>query len=202
MTRTPTNRRQRPSKEHHYRPKVVNLRDMRSKPKKVVPPRVIYVQQPYYDQMECGSKKVEARPNYPCLQDLVPGTRVEFSNRYSGRSFLATITSRRVHRDFATMLRKETIKDCLPNRDPYDLQRAVNVYHSFRNETYKFIAKKHGVVSLRFEHVEPIKPKRAPRTHVRSEYKRNSLCAIFEYCNPKFEYAKRKCRERLNNLIL
>ena len=201
MTRTPTNRRQRPSKEHHYRPKVVNLRDMRSKPK-VIPPRVIYVQQPYYDQMKCGSKKVEARPNYPCLQDLVPGTRVEFSNRYSGRSFLATITSRRVHRDFATMLRKETIKDCLPNRDPYDLQRAVNVYHSFRNETYKFIAKKHGVVSLRFEHVEPIQPKRAPRKHVRSEYKRNSLCAIFEYCNPKFEYAKRKRRERLNNLIL
>ena len=201
MTRAPTNRRQRPSKEHHYRPQVVNLRDMRSKPK-VIPPRVIYVQQPYYDQMECGSKKVEARPNYPCLQDLVPGTRVEFSNRYSGRSFLATITSRRVHRDFTTMLREETIKDCLPDRDPYDLQRAVNVYHSFRNETYKFIAKKHGVVSLRFEHVEPIKPKHVPRTHVRSEYKRNSLCAIFEYCNPKFEYAKRKRRERLNNLIL
>jgi len=113
--------------------------------------------------MECGSKKVEARPNYPCLRDLVPGTQVEFSNRFSGRSFLATITSRRVHRDFATMLRAESIKDCLPDRDPYDLQRAVNVYHSFRNETYKYIVKKHGVVSLRFEHVEPIQPKRAPR---------------------------------------
>ena len=201
MTRTSTRDRQRPSKKH-YRPQVVSLRELRESRIQEVPPRVIYVQQPYYDQMECGSKKVEARPNYPCLQDLVPGTRVEFSNRYSGRSFLATITSRRVHRDFATMLRKETIKDCLPNRDPYDLQRAVNVYHSFRNETYKFIAKKHGVVSLRFEHVEPIKHERAPRKHVRSEYKRNSLCAIFEYCNPKFEYAKRKRRERLNNLIL
>ena len=201
MTRTHTHRCQRPSTKHHYRPQLVNLRDMRPKPK-VVPPRVIYVQQPYYDQMECGSKKVEARPNYPCLRDLVPGTLVEFSNRYSGRSFLTTITSRRVHRDFATMLRAESIKDCLPDQDPYDLQRAVNVYHSFRNETYKFIAKKHGVVSLRFEHVEPIKRKRAPRTHVRSEYKRNSLCVIFEYCNPKFEYAKRKRRERLNNLIL
>ena len=89
-----------------------------------------------------------------------------------------------------------------PDRDPYDLQRAVNVYHSFRNETYKFIAKKHGVVSLRFEHVEPIKRKRAPRTHVRSEYKRNSLCAIFEYCNPKFDFVKRRRQERLNNLIL
>ena len=84
------------------------------------------------------------------------GTLVEFSNRFSGRSFLATITSRRVHRDFATMLRAETIKTCLPDRDPYDLQRAVNVYHSFRHETYKFITRKHRVVSLRFEHVETV----------------------------------------------
>ena len=201
MTRTHTHRCQRPSTKHHYRPQLVNLRDMRPKPK-VVPPRVIYVQQPYYDQMECGSKTVEARPNYPCLRDLVPGTLVEFSNRYSGKSFLATITSRRVHRDFATMLRAQSIKDCLPDRDPYDLQRAVNVYHSFRNETYKYIARQHRVVSLRFEHVEPIQPKRAKRTHERSGYKRNSLCAIFEYGNPKFEYVKRRRRERLNNLIL
>ena len=200
MTRTSTRDRQRPSKKH-YRPQTVNLRDLRPTPK-VVPPRKIYVQYPYYDQMECGYKTVEARPNYPCLRDLVPGTLVEFENQYSGRSFLATITSRRVHRDFATMLRKETIKDCLPDQDPDDLQRAVNVYHSFRDETYKFIAKKHGVVSFRFEHVEPIKPKRVPRTHVRNEYKRNSLCAIFEYCNPKFEYVKRRRQERLNNLIL
>ena len=106
--------------------------------------------------MGCGVKKVEVRPNYPSLRDLVPGTAVEFANRFSGRSFLATITSRRVHRDFATMLRKESIKDCLPDRDPYDLQRAVNVYHSFRHETYNFIGHKHGVVSLRFEHVEPV----------------------------------------------
>ena len=201
MTRTHTHRCQRPSTKHHYRPQVVNLRDMRPKPK-VVPPRVIYVKQPYYDQMECGSKKVEARPNYPCLRDLVPGTLVEFSNRFSGRSFLATITSRPVHRDFATMLRAKSIKDCLPDRDPYDLQRAVNVYHSFRNETYKYITRQHRVVSLRFEHVEPIQPKRAPRTHERSGYKRNSLCSIFEYGNPKFEHVKRRRRERLNNLIL
>ena len=158
------------------------------------------MQQPYYNQMECGSKTVEARPSYPCLRDLVPGTLVEFSNRYSDRSFLATIKSRRVHRDFVTMLRAESIRDCLPDRDPYDLQRAVNVYHSFRNETYKYIAKKHGVVSLRFEHVEPIKPKRVPHTREGS-YKRNSLCAIFEYGNPKFEHVKRRRRERLNNLI-
>ena len=89
--------------------------------------------------MESGLKTVEARPNYPCLRDLVPGTLVQFSNRYSGRSFLVTITTRRVHRDFATMLRAETIKDCLPDpRDPQDLQRAVNVYHGFRNKTYKW----------------------------------------------------------------
>jgi len=188
MTRTSTGR-QRPEKKKRYRPKRVNLRDLRPQPR-AVPPRVIYVQTPYYEQMECGAKTVEARPNYPCLRDLTPGTPVEFANRFSGRSFLATITSRRVHRDFATMLREETIKDCLPDRDPYDLQRAVNVYHSFRRQTYKFIARKHGVVSLRFEHEEPVQPQRtAPCTHDRGEYDKNSLCSIFEY-------VKRKSRER------
>ena len=120
-----------------------------------------------------------------------------------GRSWLPSPASRRVHRDFATMLRAESIKDCLPDQDPYDLQRAVNVYHSFRNETYKYIARQHKVVSFRFEHVEPIQSKRVPfRTHDRRGYKRNSLCAIFEYGNPKFEHVKRRRRERLNNLIL
>ena len=55
------------------------------------------------------------------------------------------------------------LKDCQADRDPDDLQRAVNVYayHSFKHETYKFIARQHGVVSLRFEHVEPpVQPKR------------------------------------------
>ena len=72
----------------------------------------------------------------------------------------------------------------------------MNVYHSFRNETYKFIAKKHGVVSLRFEHVEPtepvttVTPKRTPIRYDRTDYKRNSLCSIFEY-------VERKRRERL-----
>ena len=194
MTRTATNRPRPSQKKHHYRPQTVNLRDLRSKPVEISP-RVIYVQQPYYDQMECGEKTVEARPNYPCLRDLVPGTLVKFCNRFSGRSFLATITTRRVHRNFATMLRAETIKDCLPDRDPHDLQRAVNVYHSFRNDTYKFIAKKHGVVSLRFQHVEPVtvtpvKSKRAPLRYDRGEYNRNSLCSIFEY-------VEKKRRERL-----
>ena len=192
MTKTSTTRPRVSSKKHHYRPQRVNLHDLRPKPK-TVPPRVVYVQNPDYDQMECGSKKVEARPNYPCLQDLVPGTLVKFSNRFSGRSFLATITGRRVHRDFTTMLRVETIKDCLPDRDPHDLQRAVNVYHSFRDNTYRFIAKKHKVVALRFEHVEPVTPVTSERTPIRydrSEYKRNSLCAIFEY-------VEKKRRERL-----
>ena len=184
MTRSSTTNRPRPSKKRRYRPKRVNLRDLRPEPR-AVPPRVIYVQTPYYEQMECGAKTVEARPNYPCLRDLLPGTLVKFTNRFLERSFLATITGRRVHRDFATMLRKETITDCLPDQDPYDLQRAVNVYHSFRNETYKFIAKKHGVVSLRFEHVEPVQPKRTTCIHDSSEYDRNSLCSIFGYVEKK-----------------
>ena len=189
MTRTSVRRARPVQKKHHYRPQRVNLRDLvRPKPQTVAP-RIICVQNPYYEQMESGTKTVEARPNYPCLRDLVPGTRVEFSNRYSGRSFLATITTRRVHRDFATMLRAETIKDCLPDRDPHDLQRAVNVYHGFRHGTYKFIARQHGVVALRFEHVEPLqhKPNRTTphSVHKRDEYDRNSLCAIFDYVQRK-----------------
>ena len=169
------------------------MSELRSKPETTVTPRIIYVQNPYYQQMESGTKTVEARPNYPCFRDLVPGTLVEFCNRFSGRSFLATITSRRVHRDFQTMLRQETIKDCLPDRDPDDLQRAVNVYHALRHGTYKFIARKHGVVSLRFEKKDIEEPESEPTpiaiNYDRSEYQRNSLCAIFDY-------VQRKHRER------
>ena len=64
---------------------------------------------------------------------------MEFSHRFSVRSFIANITSRRVHRDFVSMLRAESFKDCLPDRDRNDLQCVVNVSHSFRNETYKFM---------------------------------------------------------------
>ena len=145
MTRTPTRhaRRSKKTRTHNYCPQRIKISDLRTKPT-VFPPRVIYVTNPFYEQMEYGEKTVEARPNYPSLQDVVPGTLVEFKNRSSGCSFLARITSRRVHHDFATMLRKETIKACLPDHDPEDLQRAVNTYHSFRHDTYKFIARKHG----------------------------------------------------------
>ena len=84
------------------------------------------------------------------------------------------------------MLREETIKDCLPDQDPFDLQRAVNVYHSFRNGTYKFIARQHKVLAVRFEHVEPVETKRTtPHAHDRDEYDSNSLCSIFEYVERK-----------------
>ena len=156
MTRTSVGRTRTSKKKRHYLPKTVNLRDVRHRRDSKVPPRVIYVQNPYFELMRSGRKTVEARPNYPCLRDLVPGTLVQFSNRFTAKSFLATITTRRVHRDFATMLRVESIEACLPDRDPNDLQRAVNVYHSFRNNTYKYIARTHGVVSFRFQHIEPV----------------------------------------------
>ena len=178
MTRTSV-RHPRPSKKkHHYRPRLINIQELRKQPEEV-PPRVIYVTSPFYEQMERGEKTVEARPNYPCLRDVTPGTLVEFSNRSSGTSFLTKITSRRVHRDFQTMLRKETIQACLPDHDPTDLQRAVNTYHSFRHGTYKFIARKHGVVSFRFTHVENNLSKKDDIGW--GEYDKNSLCSIFEH---------------------
>ena len=185
MTRS-TNRHTRTSKKtHHYRPTRLNIAELRKKPSES-PPRVIYVTSPFYEQMEGGWKTVEARPNYPSFRDIQPDTTVEFRNRYSGASFTARITSRRVHRDFATMLRKETIHDCLPDHDPDDLQRAVNTYHSFRQETYKFIAKKHGVLSLRFAIIDPEhmlcsqQQTRHDTADIIMDYDRNSLCSIFE----------------------
>ena len=89
MTRT-SSRHGRTSKKtrtHHYRPRKINISELRRKPA-TDPPRVIYVTSPFYEQMEYGEKTVEARPNYPCLKDIVPGTVVEFKNRSSGCSFL------------------------------------------------------------------------------------------------------------------
>ena len=140
------------------------------------------------------------RTTHVYARDLVPGTLVQISNERSGSSFLATITTRREHRDFVTMLRVESIKDCLPDRDPDDLQRAVNVYHAMKDGTYKFIARKHRVVSLRFErvnpadeHVDPAEHKRTTShtVHKRDEYERNSLCAIFDYVEGKSRYKTR-----------
>jgi len=174
-----------PKKTSNYRPQKINIAELRKKPSEE-PPRVMYVRSPFYEQMECGEKTVEARPNYPCFQDIQVGTTVEFRNRYSDTSFMARITSRRVHRDFVTMLRKESIQDCLPDHNPEDLQRAVNTYHSFRQETYKFIAKKHGVLSLRFKNLDQKHTFSHTHHHIVDkfpEYDRNSLCSIFETVN-------------------
>ena len=160
------------------------MRDRSTTVAPTVAPRVIYVTDPFHEQMEYGEKTVEARPDHPCLQDVVPGTIVELQNPSSGCSFLAKITSRRVHRDFATTLRKETIASCLPDHDPEDLQRAVSTYHSFKQNTCRFIARKHGVVSFRFTlcFTEKIHEEK----HVSTEdddYDHNSVCAIFEHRN-------------------
>ena len=182
-------RHSRPSKKRqHYRPKQINIQELiRTKPVAVLP-RVIHVTSRFYDQMECGDKTTESRPNYPCLRDIVPETVVKFHNRSSGSSFLARITSRRVHRNFTTMLRKETIQSCLPDHDPEDLQRAVNTYHSFRHGTYKYIARKHGVVSFRFTHIENNLSKKDNSDW--GEYDKNSLCSIFGAVERRYPRSK------------
>ena len=122
--------------------------------------------------MECGSKMVEGGPTeLPMSSGSRPRDTGHLWNSQIGfqedRSLL-----RSPHRDFAAMLRAETIKTCLPDRDPYDLQRAVNAYHSFRHETYKFITRKHRVVSLRFEHVETVNCK---PPHLRYTYHAHTI---------------------------
>ena len=122
MTRTSTPRPRPSKKNHRYRPQTVNLRDLLPKPAEI-PPRVVYVQQPYYDQMECGEKTVHRfdQINYG-FGISSPGHLSNFQiDSASRRSFLVTNTSRQTHRNFDTMLLIETIKDCLPDRDPHDL---------------------------------------------------------------------------------
>ena len=180
MTRTST-KHPRPSKtrNHRYRPKVVSLSELRTK-SMTDPPRVIHVQSPFYDQLLLGEKLVEARPYYPSFQDLLPGQLVEFSHRYSGSSFVVRITRKRIHRNFAVMLRQEGIRSCLPHHDPDDLQRAVNTYRSFRNGTYKLFERKYGVMALRFTHVEDDTLKNDKCDWGQVQYDKNSLCSIFD----------------------
>ena len=186
MTRTSTRHVKVPSKsrKHYYRPRRIKISDLRTRKPIEDTPRVIYVRSPFYEQMEFCEKTVEARPNYPSLRDVVPGTVVEFKNRLSGSSFLARIKSRRVHHDFATMLKKETISACLPHHDPEDLQGAVNTYHSFRHGTYKFITRKHGVVSFRFTlYFTETNESKEDTVEDLGGYDKNSLCSRNLYSN-------------------
>ena len=75
MTRTKiiTGGRRLRHKVPRYRPKKMKLSEIINKITPSLPPRVIHVQDPYYDQLLLGEKIVEARPYYPCFQDLKPG---------------------------------------------------------------------------------------------------------------------------------
>ena len=185
MVRTKiTSRRQvchdRRQKVNHYRPQKVKLSEILQKTSPSCAPRVIHVQDPFYDQLLLGDKLVEARPYYPCFRDLSPGQLVEFSHRSSGSSFVVRITRKRIFRSFAAMLRKESIRSCLPHHDRDDLQRAVNTYRSFRNGAYKLFERKYGVMALRFTHVEDDTPKNDKFDWGQVQYDKNSLCSIFD----------------------
>jgi len=124
-------------KVHRYRPKKMKLSEIVKKTSPICSPRVIHVQDPFYDQLLLGEKLVEARPYYTTYQDLLPGQLVEFSHRSSGSSFVVRITRKRIYRNFAQMLRKESIRSCLPHHDPDDLQRighSGTVSTNFLNE--------------------------------------------------------------------
>lgn len=185
MVRTKTTSRRkvcydRGQRVYRYRPKQVKLSDILQKTSPNYSPRVIHVQEPFYNQLLLGEKIVEARPYYPSFKDLLPGQLVEFSHRPSGSSFLVRITRKRIFRTFHLMLRKEGIPSCLPHHDPDDLQRAVNTYRSFRNGTYKLFEKRYGVMSLRFVHVEDDNPKKSGIDWGQIQCDKNSLCSIFE----------------------
>ena len=167
-------------KTPHYRPKKMKLSELFNKTTPNVSPRVIHVQDPFYDQLLLGEKLVEARPYYPSFKDLLPGQLVEFSHRSSGSSFVVRITRKKIYRTFAGMLRKESIRFCLPHHDPDDLQRAVNTYRSFRNGRYKLFEREYGVMALRFTHVEEDYPRSDTSDWGRIRYNKKSLCSILE----------------------
>jgi len=167
-------------KTPRYRPKKVKLSVLVNKTTPILSSRVIHVQNPFYDQLLLGEKLVEARPYYPSFKDLLPGQLVEFSHRSSGSSFVVRITRKKIYRTFAGMLRKESIRFCLPHHDPDDLQRAVNTYRSFRNGTYKLFEREYGVMALRFTHVEEDNPRKDTSKWGRVKYNKKSLCSILE----------------------
>ena len=105
---------------------------------------------------------------------------MEFSHRSSGSSFVVRITRKKIYRTFAGMLRKESIRFCLPHHDTDDLQRAVNTYQSFRNGTYKLFEREYGVMALRFTHVEEDNPRNDTLDWGQIKYNKKSLCSILE----------------------
>ena len=187
MTRTHVRHPRRSTKAHHYQPTRVKLSDLVKKPTATpTPPRLIYAQEPYFTQMLCGDKVVEVRPYYKKWHDLAPGQLVEFRHRSSGSSFTARITRKRFHRHVVSMLRTESIRACLPDHDPDDLQRAVNTYYSFCDGLYKQFFRKHGVVSFRFTRVDPDDTTPPPDPNPFGDYDKNSLCSMFEAVNRSF----------------
>ena len=177
MTKTSIPRPRKSTSKKNYRPKQVQLSELLSKsspcPK---PSRVIDVREPYFSQMLLGDKVVEVRPCSPRYRDLAVGQLVEFRNRYSGDSFLARITRRQFSRHVIEMLRKESIKSCLPDHDVDDFQRAVNTYYSFGEGSYRYAFRQYGVVSFRFVRVDPDEPYDPPP---RVKCDKRSLCSIF-----------------------
>ena len=116
-------------------------------------PLVISVQEPHYSQLKNGDKTVDSRPYYPSYRRSSTGDMIMFRHYQSRDSFCVRIDQIGEYPDFYTMLRKETITNCLPDHDIGDFRGAVRTYHSFRNGSYKSLAEKYGVVAFRVSHI-------------------------------------------------
>lgn len=108
----------------------------------------IHLQQIYFDQMKDGMKTVEARPYYPCYAGYSEGDCILFTSP-SGEEFWTEIEKISRYRNFEFMLRCETVEECLPGLTCEDLNTALNTYHNFRDNTYKELAQKYGVIAFK-----------------------------------------------------
>ena len=101
--------------------------------------------------MDDGTKVVDARIYYPSFRKFVSGDIIKFENSSdTNECFFAQMTYKKVYRNFEKILKKETVKACLPAITG-GIDAAVEIYHSFRNHTYQKLARQ--VVAYKFRRV-------------------------------------------------
>ena len=111
-------------------------------------PLKIHLQQLYFDQINNEVKTVEARPYYPCYREYSEGDCILFISP-SGEEVLVRIEKKSWYPNFECMLGSETVEACLPGIHCGDLSTAVNIYHTFRNNSYEALTKEFGVIAFK-----------------------------------------------------
>ena len=110
----------------------------------------MYVEQSYFDEMNEEIKTVEARPYYPSYHGYAEGDSILFISP-SREELTVCIEKKTWYRNFECMLRAETVPACLPGLMHDEFTTALSIYHSFRDNGYKKLALKYGVIAFKIK---------------------------------------------------